>query len=200
MIFAMSKQMLRRVLPEDQDMKNGCVFCGIVILLFIMVGCQARRAEHSCIVQDLLLNKDDFPTGTILNHVGSPVADLPPESAGRSASYNQDLIYAEVSRYRSPEDADVKFDELDQFLFIADKYSGPWNIPEEIVGFTLRANQFRYACGKSGNSYQCRMIGRYEEYIVFLFSYISNQGITIDRFQNLMVSFDNRMFQCLGEK
>jgi len=182
-------------------MKKRFVFYGALIILLIMAGCQTRPQERSCDIKDLLLDKDDFPFGTILELVDSPISDLPQESAGRTASYNQDLIYVEVARYRSLRDAKSKFNELNQFLFTADKYSGPWSVPATIADFIPKnADQFQYACSKSSHGYQCRMVARYEEYIASLFADISDQGITLDRYRILMVNLDNRISKCLNEK
>jgi hypothetical protein len=147
----------------------------------------------------MLLTRADYPTGTILNDSDpSPIAEMPRESAGFTAGYGDSLIYHEAARYKSIYSAESYFhDRLKTFS--TTKYEGPWEIPPELTYSSRIAQQHKVACGKVGQEYQCRMIGRYEEYGVFFSAYMTDNGVTFDILNDLLQKIDTRMEMCLKE-
>lgn len=178
------------------------IYCLIIFLLtaFLLASCDMQsRPDRDCKVSELLLNEFDFPAETIVNQISSPIAEQPEESSGRTASYFDDLMYHEVSRYLSREGAQKKFDKRLKLAFEEDNHEGPWEIPSGFSYTSSIANQFYVACGNVGTKYQCRMIGQYEEYYVFFFSYMSEQGMNLEIYQGLLQKIDDKMGQCLYE-
>ena len=177
------------------------LYCILIFLLtaFLLVSCNQSRPVRDCKVNDLLLGELDFPIGTILNQISSPIAGQPEESSGRTASYYDDLIYHEVSRYLSVEGAQSKFNKRRIRAFEEDNYEGPWATPSGISYSSPIADQFFVACGNIGTKYQCRMIGQYNEYYVFFFSYLSEQGMNLEKYQEMLKKIDKKMEQCLFE-
>jgi hypothetical protein len=171
----------------------------VIALLVIGVFTSCRPTQNKCDVKDMLLNKMDFPQGTILNDPSSPVAEYPTESASITASFLNDSIYQVVGRYSSVKRAERKFTENLDYYFKGDKFEGPWETPVDLSFESPLANNYHVACGIMGDEYQCRMIGQYEEYYTFFFAYISNSGISLETFQSLLIRIDDRMKQCVQE-
>lgn len=172
--------------------------CFIVpFVAFLLVSCGLARPSSECDIKDMLLNENDLPARTIMNNISSPIAEMPNESAGFSASYVNSPIYHEIGRYLSINGAEGKFLERLDLYFKGNDYRGPWQLPAEISYISPLAQQYHVACGNIGEKYQCRMIGQYDEYYVFFFAYISDNGITLEIFQDLLMKIDSHMAQCL---
>jgi hypothetical protein len=178
------------------------IYCIIIFLLtaFLLVSCDKQsRPDRNCKISELLLNEFDFPAETIVNQISSPISGQPEESSGRTASYFDDLLYHEVSRFLSRDGAQQEFAKRLDNAFDDNDHEGPWEIPSGFSYTSSIANQFYVACGNVGTKYQCRMIGQYEEYYVFFFSYMSNAGMNITIYQELLEKIDAKMAQCLHE-
>src|SRR5687768_9111459 len=105
-----------------------CIF----LISIILTSCTSRQEQSKCDIKDLLLEKTDFPGGTIVNDVSSPVAEYPTESANFTANFQQDLMYQVVGRYSSIKNAERKFTERLEQYFKGDDFEGPWETPIEI--------------------------------------------------------------------
>lgn len=148
----------------------------------------------------MLLTQADYPTGTILNDSDpSPLAEMPKDSAGFTAGYGDSLMYHVVGRYKSIDSAKSKFQDRSEMFSKKTDFEGPWEIPVELTYSSRIAQQYQAACGKVGQEYQCRMIGRYEEYYVFFFAYITDNGVTYAILNDLLQKIDARMEMCLKE-
>lgn len=172
----------------------------LFILLFVLAllsGCSTKSPPRNCPISEWLLNKADLPSGSIVNDVSSPVAEYPEESAGVTASNNQDLIYQVIGRYPSTKSARNKYNQSLKTHFRAESNGHTWGKPAEITFHSAIANQYNTACNIVHGKTQCRMIGQYEEYYVFFFSYISTKGINLEAYQDLLESIDQKMSQCL---
>ena len=180
---------------RDYWRKNTVCLC--IFLVCLLVSCTSTRIERTCDLETILLVQHDFPTGTVVNQISSPIADMPTESAGLSASYVDSSMYHEVARYYSSVNAENKFQEVRDVLYRQTEYRGPWKTPKELSYVNLNAQQYYVACGEVGDNYQCRMIGQYGEYYIFFSAYISNKGVTLDVLSGLLQSLDNHMAQCL---
>lgn len=146
----------------------------------------------------MLLTKDDFPSDTMINQISSPIAEMPQESAGFTANYHGSAIYHEVSRFPRTTSAENEFDKIGMRAFIQTEYEGPWETPPELSDENSIFQKYHVACGKKyDGKYQCRMIGQYDEYYVFFFAYISDNGVTFDILNNLLQKVDAHMAQCL---
>jgi hypothetical protein len=168
-------------------------------LVCLLSACTPALPARKCAAVSMLLTQADYPTGTILNDSDtSPIAGMPRESAGFTASYGDSLIYHVVGRYKSIDSAKSYF-QVRLGTFSTTKYEGPWEIPAELTYSSRIAQQYRVACGKVGQEYQCRMIGQYEEYYVFFFAYITDNGVTFDILNDLLEKIDARMEMCLKE-
>lgn len=180
-------------------MKNKTKHYYLLSLIGLLFTACGVRASSNCSIEDLLLNASNFPVNTIVNDISSPVAEYPEESAGITASYNQDLIYHLVGRYPSGNISGNRFKQSLVLYFGRDSNDQPWNKPVELSFNSLISQQYAAACGIKWGKYQCRMIGQYDEYYVFFFSYISEQGVNIGTFQEFLQQIDEKFAQCLNK-
>jgi hypothetical protein len=169
-------------------------------LACLLSACAPVMPARKCSALSMLLTQADYPTGTILNDSDtSPVADMPRDSAGFSANYRGSSMYYEVARYKSIDSAKSYFLDSSKMFSKKTDFQGPWEIPAELTYSSRIAQQYHVACGKMGQEYQCRMIGQYEEYGVFFFAYITDNGVTFDILNDLLQKIDARMEMCLKE-
>jgi hypothetical protein len=167
------------------------MICALVIFSFLDL-------NQKCKVESMLLKKGDFPQHTLVDDIRSPIAEMPDESAGFTATYGRSLIYYEASRFPGTVSAEKEFANEKRRASVLTEYSGPWETPPELSHKSSIFKNYYVACGKIINmGYQCRMIGQYDEYYVFFFAYISNEGMTYNIFNNLLQTIDLRAEQCL---
>jgi hypothetical protein len=178
-------------------MKKILYSLAIISTALIFVSCIQNRPERDCPISELVLDESDYPDGFIVEEISSPIAEYPIESAGRSAGYKQNLTFYLIGRYKSRKGAERKFDKKLERSFEKDDYGKPWVKPIEVSYTSPIAHQYHLACGNILGKYQCRMIGQYEEYYVFFFSYISEDGITFNILEDLLKKIDHHMAQCL---
>jgi hypothetical protein len=171
------------------------LFVFTVSALFLM-SCTSQKTE-ACPIDTLILDENLFPQGTHAEELFSPVPDEPLDSAERSFYYAPDLAFQEVIRWDFARAAKVYFDFRAKSVFDVDKYMGPWTSPTELNFQSSAADQYRLACGVASDVYQCRMIATYGEYFVFFRSYITEQGISLTTFEQLLSAIDVKMSQCL---
>jgi len=105
-----------------------------------------------------------------------------------------------VARYKSQKQAESVFLTRFEHTFEEDNMSGPWVTPKEVSYTSPIAEQYHIACSNIGSEYQCRMIGQYEEYYVFFFSYLSEGGMTFGKMEDLLQKIDQHMAACLLEE
>lgn len=183
-------------------MKNKIVFSVLTALsMYVFAGCQfvnptPTLPARTCAIEDLLLADNEFPEGFIADSIGSPLAEMPEESAGRTAGYSHDLFYQKVGRYSSLLNASRKYEEQYDLSF-APRNDVEWVHPDRIQYTSPTANQYHIACDTISKEYQCRMIGQYEEYFVFSFAYISESGISFEIYQDILQKIDEKMSECI---
>jgi hypothetical protein len=163
-----------------------------------LVGCTYKKVEN-CPIASLIINEDLFPQGTHAEVLYSPVPDDPINSAERSFYYATDLAYQEVIRWNSVRDAKDYFNFREKSVFDVDKYMGPWTTPPELDYTSAIADKYRVACGIDSGIYQCRLIATYDGYFVFFRSYVTEEGLSLSIFNQLLRAIDLRMTQCLGK-
>lgn len=173
--------------------------CFIVLLaLTIFSACGPSKPQNECEIKDLLLNKTDFPEGTIVNDASSPVDGYPADSADVSASLRSDGMFQVAAQYSSARRAQQEFTDNLKY-FEEDSFGDPWKTPVEISYESPLADEYHVACGNLSQGYQCRMIGQYNDYYVFFFAYISDDGISLKSFENLLMKIDDHMASCIRE-
>lgn len=167
----------------------------ILPFLILLTSCTSNSAQNECDIKDLLLEKSDFPQGTIVNDPFSPVDGYPAESAEVSASFHNDGMFQVVARHSSANRAEREFTETSGY-FKEDSFGDSWKTPVEISYESPFAENYHVACGNLSQGYQCRMIGQYDDHYVFFFAYISDSGVTLETFQDILMKLDDRMAQC----
>lgn len=179
-------------------MKNN--LCLLVLLaLILLAACAQKGTQNKCDAKDMLLSKPDFPQGTFIDDTSSPVAEYPVASAGLTASFMNDLMYQIIGRYSSVKNAEKKYTENLRYYFGEDDFNVPWETPVELSYKSPLAQHYHVACGDLRQGFQCRMIGQYNDYYVFFFAYISDDGITLESFENLLTKIDDHMALCIRE-
>jgi hypothetical protein len=176
-------------------MKNKML---IISFFIILTSCYNWQQKSHCSTIDLLIDEIDLPQGSIIDPISSPVSEYPKDSAGVTASYNQDLIYHVIGNYSNVRSAKLKYSRELQLTFIADKSQGPWNKPTEITYTSSIADQYHLACGpvRTQLQLQCRMIARYKEYYVFFFAYLSDDGLNFEHLEDILRNIDQKMEAC----
>lgn len=170
------------------------------LIACLLVACVFVLPERNCEVGSMLLSEGDFPVGTIVNSDRSSVAEMPEESAGFTADYGGSAMYHVIGRYPTISIAENEFEKKRELYFVQTEYEGPWETPPEVHHVSSIFQKYHVACGeKLHGKYQCLMIGQYDEYYVFFFAYISDNGVTFDILNDLLQKIDARMEQCLQE-
>ncbi len=171
-------------------------------LTLLLAGCTNKedtRPKRACLIEELLLSQSDYPPDTIFNDSRVSIAEYPLESAGGSASYNNDATSQLVARHFSAENAIKEYEETEKRVIAPDEVVGLWETPVVLDLNNLSANRHKIACGNVvsfGN--RCYMVGQYEEYYVFFRADISAQGINNELFRDLVLKIDEEMSACLG--
>ena len=155
--------------------------------------------NRKCEAESMLLTEDDFPADTIFNDVRSPIAEMPEVSAGFTASYGESAIYQEVGRFPLVTSAKREFEIAKRNASVQTKYHGPWETPPELSNTSSIFQDYYVVCGKVDTKYQCRMIGQYEEYYMFFSTYISDNGLTLEMFDDLLKRVDGHVEVCFHE-
>jgi hypothetical protein len=157
-------------------------------------------SNENCRIDQLLLKQSDYPSGTILDRINSPIAEEPRESAGKSAYYRESWIGEMVVIYPSVVRAREIFESRQASIFDSSEVYGAWETPSSLNLDNLSADQYRISCGnvKSfGN--RCFMIGRYEEYFVLFRADISSNGITYEIFRDLILKINEQIDSCSSQ-
>lgn len=172
---------------------------GFALFLVSCANQEDLRPKRACPVEELLLSQADYPANTILNDSRLSIADMPLESAGGSANYNNDATTQLVARHFSVDNAIKEYEKTEKIAFGSDEVVGSWETPTILDLKNLSADRHKISCGNIvsfGN--RCYMVGQYEEYYVFFRADISAQGINHELFRDLVLKIDEEMSACLG--
>jgi hypothetical protein len=175
----------------------GSIIITFTAILFL-VSCTDKKTDK-CPVETIILNENPFPEGTHAEELFSPVPDENIDSVERSFYFASDLAYQEVIHWDSAGDTKRYFDFRARSVFDVDKYMGPWTIPPELNYTSVTADKYRVACGVAHGVYQCRMIATYNEYFVFFRSYVTDHGISLSAFNQLLKAIDVKLTLCTGK-
>jgi hypothetical protein len=171
--------------------------------LFMLTSCtdgNIDRPERLCPITELLLQPSDYPDGTNLGEIISPVAEQPAESADQSGNYLGSLIFQNVIRYKLENKAAERYDEWKQIAFRKNNLkAGSWEALSIVAMNSFSANKIHMACGNTVTGKECRMIGQYEEYFVYYaVDTLPEYGISQDMFLDLTGKIDNRISSCIN--
>jgi len=175
-------------------------FFGLLLILASCTGGSTNRPERICPITELLLQQSDYPDGTHLGEIISPVAEQPVESADQSGNYLGSLIFQNVIRYISEDKASERYDEWKRIAFKKSSLkTGSWEVPSIVTMNDFSANRIYIACGYTDTGNVCRMIGQYEEYFVYYFVHILPEyGASQEFFLDLVAKIDNRADSCIN--
>jgi len=171
----------------------------ILLLITVLSLTCCTDMSIECDVKALILDANDFPEGVYLEQLYSPSKSGAGNSASRSFSFATDLLLQEIISTKNPNHAKDIFIEESESVFDEDNFRGPWKTPPQVNFQSIIANNYRVACGMSG-VYQCRMIATYDNYFVFFRSYISEEGIDLPIYNELLRKIDVRMNRCVSKK
>lgn len=183
-------------------MKKIYFLLSVSVVLVLTASCNTDNdatKKGSCSIENLLLEPDDYPSGTIINDINSPIDEKPNESASRTANFNSDAIGQIVIRFSSTDRTSEEYQLHQKSIFENDEVIGSWDTPSVFLEMPdLSANSQEIACGNVrsfGN--RCFMIGQYEEYFVLFSADISDAGVTHELFRDLVLKIDKKMSSCL---
>jgi len=162
-------------------------------LVLVLTSC--AQTSSKCAIESLILDGSLFPEGTHAERLISPVSEQPQESAAQTFYYAPDAVFHEVVNWHSTRAAKREYDLTVKSAFDVDNYMGPWEIPDGLYISSLAQN-YHAACGVAHKIYQCRMTATYRGYSVFFRAYVSDQGITLAKVNELLQAIDERMTQC----
>jgi hypothetical protein len=163
-------------------------------MMFLVTSCTVKNDE--CDIQTLILDADDFPEGVYLEQLYPSSERWAGYSVSRGFSLATDLVWQTVVSRKSPRYAEEMFAEESEIVFDKDDFRGPWETPPQVDFQSTIADNYRVACGMS-IGYQCRMIATYDKYFVFFRSYISEEGIDLLTYNNLLKRIEIRMSTCV---
>lgn len=169
--------------------------CFLVICL--LTSCGDLHSGRTCSMKSILLAKKDLPAKTVYHIVDSPVDKVLELSAAFNASLNGSAIYQEIGQYPDGDTVEKEFARQKKMASGPAEYGGMWDTPSALS----RSSSFFYnehvTCGNAlQGEYQCRMIGQRGDYYMFFSATITEDGITLDIFNDLMEKIDTRLEQC----
>lgn len=195
---------------RDNTLKLAAAFA-LMLTLGAASGCTGLFGPHvpkrDCPVTSLLLVATDYPArlSPEAGEISSPVLDHVPESAWVDVGYAGQLATSTVDRRQSTALARRTFPSEKRRWFHTSEKSGygPWERPQDLTYQSQVADEYYAACGPVLRKYRCRMVARYEEYLVELFADVSETGpdggLTVDEFNGLLPVIDQRMADCLSK-
>ncbi len=151
-----------------------------------------------CPLSDLLLDQSLFPSGTYAEPLVSPIPEYPRNSFSQGFWYEPDDVIYDVEYWYSQGSAEREYSQELLSAFDEDAYMGPWELPKELTYSSSIASNYHLACGPAHYKYQCRMIGTYNTYFVYLKVEISEHGLNYALTENLLRAIDNNMRACIN--
>jgi len=164
-----------------------------IALSSILSGCAGRSA--GCPIETLTFDEYMFPLGTHFEPLVSPVPEKPQESIGQALYFAPDYVFLMVIHWHSIRATTIEFNDYTDIAFEFDEFEGPW-IALDNLYMSESADHYYTACGLGHGIYQCKMVATYGEYSVYLRADISEQGISLELFNDLLQSIDRKMDQC----
>lgn len=178
-------------------------FLILISFLFLISGCASKedlRPKRDCPIEQLLLDQNDYPPGTILDSIRSPIAEKPLESAGVSAYPKDSWASQMVIRYLSIDRATEEYEGSLKRIFDPREVFGSWETPPILDLNNLSVNHHNISCGNV-NSFgkRCYMIAQYEEYYVFFRADVPLKGVSYEMFRDWILKIDAEMSACLNQ-
>ena len=168
-----------------------------VLFLILLSSCSALDSLQKCPIQSMLLTKNDFPDGTIIEFYSSAVPEMPEISAGFDATYGYSLMYHEVARFPWQWAAEKEFQEGKNISTGSAENNTTWTKPPELTYVSSFFQNYYVVCANSLPAmYQCRMEAQYHEYYTFFFAYIQEKGVTLNMFNSFLQKIDSRAKEC----
>lgn len=101
--------------------------------------------------------------------------------------------YQDVGYYVSKNRASRDYSRVKEFLFYKGSDETEYNTPEGLEYQGQEADQFHFACNTKANSKksQCKMIGQYGKFIVFLAMY--GKPVDVELFEQAIMAVDKKM-------
>jgi hypothetical protein len=168
----------------------------VPLFVILLIGACSAKAEVGCKPEDVLLTKESLPEGAYEDSIVTSSAYSPKENAGRTLSFNQDLVIQFIDFYPGEKYAKRRFEKELAISFDEDEYQGLWQTSESSL--PLVASEYYYACGIVNEENVCRLIARYKNYFAFLGSEVSESGITQQQFEELILVMDQKLGTCSG--
>ncbi len=174
----------------------------LVVAVYGLAGCEGGSAGPPIDPAELLLDESDYPPGWSLCDSGkyrNPGSTEGAEEmafksfcfAGPQARAGQDIY-----RFRSERKAARKYRYLEKYFF-----SGIHQTPEvSLEG--LRADQWHFACKYYQDVTICKILARYDEYIVFSTAMRIVEGqevLTLSGFISMIRRIDQKMVERIAE-
>jgi hypothetical protein len=171
-------------------------FCMLIFWLIIMGTPPYSPPDRNCPIITTIISLDSFPPETIGNDYFTP--EKPQwEAIGRTFVSDYTNTVNLSFRYRNKRLAKEKFD-VSLNAYLRDEN---WYIPTKISFQSQIANNFVIYCNDNWNpsaGIRCEAEGLYEEYIIGLYTYINEDDISFELYENLLIELDYRMKKCFG--
>lgn len=184
----------------------GCILCSLICGLMYCCCPPRHPPERDFEIEELLLDVSAFPVGWSADAEGPRAPAKAPLGGLKSIERTELFFYVrgggaveEIHRFQSTGDAIQEFERQLGIAFFVGKYDTPWIIPLALPYQSPIADQFHFACSEQGSISMCRMIGRYEEYLVKFNTHMSPDFMTYEDLECVLQAIDERMAQYLGK-
>lgn len=186
-------------------MKKKYLILGVIALLLVSAGCicAGQYFLNGCLlwecvpkrnfhVLDWEIPANLFPEGATTDHITTPSEGTGEIEAGFQTIYvGHGIAIYDIYRFPRIQKAISQFDH-DKKDMVDNETGEAWMVPDRITFSSATADDLHIACGYWSERYRCKMIARYQEYIIF-FNADINDKMTFMRFEKILFYLDEQI-------
>lgn len=188
-------------------MKTGLVGTVGAILLTVLAGCCGITSSLNSPVPDvdietLLIDVSELPTGWRVDVPSHPSDEDMGQIDDRRTQFRCEislrLAHHETYSFANERSAAAEYRlQLDSQFYSAERLT-PWEMPPGLSYQSPVADQFRFACAEfkdfpSGRFTRCTAMGQYGRFLVIFSTRISEDCMTLEELESILLTIDTRM-------
>lgn len=171
----------------------------ILPVLLLIGGClPSRQIGRQCNaeLQAKLVGEEEFPPGWNMSKSEK-------DRLYNSGSIDQCSVYfsvenagsfQEVYEYTSIGNSARGYEHLREVAFeVNQDHDTKWDVPSNMSIEDIQADEYFVACSDFGDRIGCQLLARYKQFVVLFFSHMATDTMTIESFEQVIYSIDQRM-------
>lgn len=185
-----------------------CVFMGwLGYLGWVLLGVDLGELPlvRGFTLEDMLVDESAFPEGWSVSKKGPQLTSAPfgafPLVEGASLYFEapSGTAHETISHFLYLSESEELFERQLSTEFVVGEYGARWVAPEELTYQSFVADEFYYRCSLDECAPMCRMLGRYERYIVRFNVRMSPDFMTYQNFEYTLQAIDAQMAHYLSK-